>query len=545
MAAPSAFRIRRHAKIGFAAAEEDQDFLLRCFVDSGDLATLLDTNRPERILVGRTGAGKTALLTMLKDKACHAVSINPESLSLAYLANNELLRFFESQGVNFDLFYKLLWRHIFAVELIKARYAITSRATAKKNFFEKLSSLLGSDADKQQAVSYLTEWGESIWQDTQHRVREITTKLESALNAELTAKFPMVRIACGGNKAISSEDRIQIAKIGHEVVKQIQIQKLAEVITLLAERVFNDPQNPYYLIIDRLDENWVDDSVRYRLIRALIETVREFRQIPTCKIIIALRQDLIDRVFRHAADGGFQPEKYDSLCLRLNWSDTHLTQVLDRRVNELVCRQYTGQQVSHKDLLPPHADHVDITTYMLSRTLYRPRDIIHFFNCCLEHAEGQPRLTAEQLNAAESQYSTQRLDYLGHEWTRDYPYLVDFARAFLRGRPRVFKLADIADKDIAGTCLELAVRFPKDDGPLCAAAWAVADNMYETPVFMQVLLIALYRVGLVGLKLSPSETIFWTFHNAHAVQSSIVPRPDLAISICPAFYRALETTAPR
>src|SRR5689334_22778791 len=118
------FKFRRHASIGSAAAEEDEKFLSACFVDTGDLSTLIDCRDPKRIILGRTGSGKTALLnrlTEIKD----AVLINPESLAFNYLTNSNILQFFLEAGVNLDLFFKLLWRHVFTVELIKKKYNIT------------------------------------------------------------------------------------------------------------------------------------------------------------------------------------------------------------------------------------------------------------------------------------------------------------------------------------------------------------------------------------------------------------------------------------
>lgn len=59
------FKFRRHATVWSAAAEEDEQFLLECFLDTGDLSTLVDCYNPRRIVLGRTGTGKTALLNQL------------------------------------------------------------------------------------------------------------------------------------------------------------------------------------------------------------------------------------------------------------------------------------------------------------------------------------------------------------------------------------------------------------------------------------------------------------------------------------------------
>ena len=57
------FTFRKNSTIGAAAAEDDLYYLERCFIDTGDLGVLVDPNNAKRIVIGRTGLWKTALLT--------------------------------------------------------------------------------------------------------------------------------------------------------------------------------------------------------------------------------------------------------------------------------------------------------------------------------------------------------------------------------------------------------------------------------------------------------------------------------------------------
>jgi hypothetical protein len=126
MQRPEKFTFRKHASIGAAAAEEDTKFLSDCFIDNGDLDPLLDCADRRRIVLGRTGAGKSALLKRLVDET-NAIVINPETLSFNYLTNSTILQFFLEPGVKLDLFFKLLWRHVFTVELLRRRYDLRTR----------------------------------------------------------------------------------------------------------------------------------------------------------------------------------------------------------------------------------------------------------------------------------------------------------------------------------------------------------------------------------------------------------------------------------
>jgi Flp pilus assembly CpaF family ATPase len=70
--------------VGAADALEDERFLKGCFVDTGELEILRDTHRPECIVLGRTGSGKTALLARLCETEENVVQIAPESLARSY-----------------------------------------------------------------------------------------------------------------------------------------------------------------------------------------------------------------------------------------------------------------------------------------------------------------------------------------------------------------------------------------------------------------------------------------------------------------------------
>ena len=102
----------------------------------------------------------------------------------------------------------------------------------------------------------------------------------------------------GEGQKISEQQRIEIIQRAQTVVNRVQVKELTQIITLL-DRILDDPQKRYYIIIDRLDEDWVEEKLRYQLIHALIEAVKEFRRVRHAKVIVAIRHDLLDRVYRH------------------------------------------------------------------------------------------------------------------------------------------------------------------------------------------------------------------------------------------------------
>lgn len=144
---PQKFKFSKHATIGANDALEDKFILDDAFVDLGTLKVFRDTNRPECIVLGRTGSGKTALLETLASSESMVVKLDPKALALSYLSDNQVLKFFVELGVDMELFYNLLWRHVFAVEIIKRKYNIDSEGRAR-HFLGSILSSLGLNGPK-------------------------------------------------------------------------------------------------------------------------------------------------------------------------------------------------------------------------------------------------------------------------------------------------------------------------------------------------------------------------------------------------------------
>jgi len=177
----------------------------------------------------------------------------------------------------------LLWQHTLAVELIKNKYDIDG-PQAKSNFIDSIAALISGNHKKQQALKYIEEWGHKFWVDTETRIKEFTDKLEANLKSSIDSNIPGVKLSSQAAALLSEEQKSEVIHYGKKVVNEVQIEKLAKIVNLLAEDIFTDPQKKVYILIDRLDENWVEDGLRYKLIRALIETIRKFRNIEPVKI---------------------------------------------------------------------------------------------------------------------------------------------------------------------------------------------------------------------------------------------------------------------
>jgi hypothetical protein len=126
-----------------------------------------------------------------------------------------------------------------------------------------------------------------------------------------------------------------------KIISAEQASELGAVIDLLSDLGADEGNfKHYYIIIDRLDEGWVDISVRFKLIRGLVESLKAFRKIRDLKILVAARSDVLERVVQETRDLTFQWEKLEDYFVQLKWSKALLKQLIDLRITRLFKKQY-------------------------------------------------------------------------------------------------------------------------------------------------------------------------------------------------------------
>lgn len=497
--------------IGSMDAYEDEKFLEDCFIDTGEIEQLLDTDNSKCIIRARTGAGKSALLKTIEYKEDNTIILEPDELALNYIANSNILNFFNDLGIKLDIIYQLLWRHVLVVELIKKKYDIKNEQS-KASFFEEITYILNRDNSKKEAIEYLMEWGDKFWLDTDKRIIELTQKLENDLSASTDFKSLGIPFSASGSANISEEKREEISQRAQSVVNDVQIQKLNRVINLLSDDIFVNDQQRYFILIDKLDDEWVDGDLRYRLIRALIETVKKFKKIGPVKIIIALREDLLLSVFDKTRDSGFQEEKYDDFILKLTWTENELHELLDKRITFLIKEQYTGQDVKFNSIFSCKPQGYKAIDYVLNRTFMRPRDAIDFVNLCIETAHGETEISSQILKTAEKKYSQNRFNALCHEWFSSYPLLKQYFN-ILKNKKNGFRHSDIKKEDIEELALELAGAESHDNDPIKIAAKKVFEANQPVNSIKNKILRILYKLGIIGIKKASFKTISWSYND--------------------------------
>jgi len=534
-------RLRRGTNIGAVDAESDSLYLENCFVDTGDVDALLDCQDPRCLILGRTGVGKTALIRRILKVAPHAKELSPESLALNYLANSNIINFFEAAGVGLDIFYTLLWRHIITVELLKLKFGIQDQQR-QVNFFEYAKTKLARNRAKERALQYLRQWGDHFWEETEYRTKEFTEKLETDLKGSVKVEVGHIAaLGAEGARRLSAEQKVEVHQRGMQVVNGVQVKELHDIIEFLGDDIFTDSNDTFFVVIDRLDEDWVDDRIRFKLIKALIEAVRTFRHVVNVKIIVAMRTDLHYRVIRETTRAGFQEEKYRSHYLMVRWTREQLVKLLDVRVAFMFKRQYTLDDVRLGDILPRNQlEQRNPEVYIIDRTFFRPREAIIFLNECLARSENQTRISVRVLRQAEVTYSNERLISLADEWRREYPGLSE-AITFLNRRENPFRIENISPDDCQKLAEHILANCRIADDPIFQLCEEFYTSGGKKPgELLEGIIGIFYHVGLVGIKPDPQMGRQWSFVDAPMLTKGQL-KPQSTIDVHKTFWAALGT----
>lgn len=532
--------VRPGMSVGAMAAEDDGKFLTECFLETGTVSQISDIENPKCIALGRTGSGKSAILLHLLQNADNISQIEPDALSLNYISNSTILRFFNELDINLDVFYQLLWRHVIVVELLKLKKQFHDQDSANR-WIANIQNKISPNKKRIAAIEYLTKFGSSFWLDTEKRVREVVDKIEQSLEQSLGISVDALRVKIladvkdGDSKSVTETS--EIISRAQKVVNDVQIQELNEIINFLSEDVFNDKLAKYYLVVDDLDTGWVHDNLRFKLIRALIETIKKFRKIPNLKIIISMRADLLESVLKNTHEKGFQTEKFEDLMIKVKWSRSDLKSMISKRLNTIFKDQYTSKEIEFDEVFPTKIGEVDSLNYMLDRSLQRPRDVISFVNECFTASDGgTTSIGTKVIRNAEASYSRKRVAALADEWREAYGSL-EVALESLGGLEVRFTFADLRDEFFEDLCLRVIVGDGVSIGQFanfCNAAINGPTANYN--VVRRAFIEIMYIIGAIGIKKSPGSAFEWSYNSDPTLNFSVV-EPTTKFAIHPMLHR--------
>jgi hypothetical protein len=514
------FKLRKGMRLGALAAEHDE-LLAPAFVDLGHLDALGDTGNPHFLVLGRAGSGKTALLKMLRTRHENVSVLDPDDLSMQYLHNSPILRSISSWGVNLEIFYKYLWRHVCILELIRMRYGDVEDVPGKLQSIFDFAQIWKKDERKTREISqgYLQRYGQDYWLKTDTRIKNITTEIESQLkkdpkiSASLGWKSASVSASFGtiSEQRVSNKVEQEVVERARSIVSDFQVAALNRVVEVLEEHGFRDEQKHYYLVIDDLDKNWMPDDLLYlELLKSLLFSVNELNgKLKLVKIVVALRDNIYHRVFQKAGRHEPQREKWLDVQIRLHWTKDELIELINSRIREVFRSEYTLNPPVIEQILPDRKKRTQeqAIDFILDRTFMRPRDVIDFINTCIQQSDSFSTLSWSAILRAEAEFSQRRLQSIFDEWKDSY-FGLPILFPLLKRLGSRFRFEDINEDDIISVMSD-----PRAENCewLSALSLQFVDGKISADQFKVEVLRALFLVGLIGAKQSATDPFVYSF----------------------------------
>lgn len=534
------FRFSNYQTLGAPDAEADR-FLDDVFIDTGALGVLEDMDSAKCIIVGRTGSGKSALLKKLDVSERNLTRIAPESMSLKFLTNSTILDYFRGLGVKLNFFYKVLWKHVFMVEILKLYLGDQDHKTKNlmSHLWSKISTGGKSDAAKQAALKYFDQWSDEFWLKTEHRIKTLEQDLEKKFGSETGIDLKSIRASVSRNNTVTEKNTTEVKYKAEQIINEIQAEDLINLIDILSENVFTNPQKKYYILIDDLDKDWVSPQIVYDLIGAMVDVIKEFQQkFKGVKIIIALRDNIFQILFSGQEHRGGQREKYTPLFLNLTWDSNSLKELIDSRIKRLTDSELNVANIFDKT---NKGNRIGID-YIIERTYLRPRDIISFFNKIIECSNNKTYFDNNLIKQAEIQYSHERLHALEDEWAENYGDISKVHR-FLFGMHDGFKVSNLTEDTLFDIMMGLDLQ-KTFRGPLYEIfkKWKGSPGKpADFKAFISELLYIFFRIGIVGIK-RKAELKPEFFYNSNGVTAGDFNK-DAKIYVHKALFSALKINA--
>lgn len=533
---------RQGVHIGEIAAEDDGDYLGECFVEQDFVKQLLDIESSKSIVLGRTGSGKTAVLNHIESARDDVIRIDPKDVAFSYISNSDIIRFLISIGCDLNLLFQLLWKHIFV------KHSIEKYFKDRGNFQAAMDSIFSRD---NKARAYIERYQDTFWKENDVVIREVSSQFVDSVTSDLSMsigseKLARVRSSASASGSITNSEKADIVSRVKKAVNDYQVRDMAHAIEALNE-LMDNRQKKFYIIIDDLDLDWVDDILRYRLIQALVETIKNFRKLRSVKVLVSLRSDVYEKAISTIDAEGIQPEKYDGLITTIKWSKDLLREVLNKRIGKMFMHKYSGRKnVGFYDIFPTKIRKSDGFDYLCDRTLLRPRDLIAFVNIVLDRAAaGSTSISQKVISDVEAEYSNQRLEALKTEWQSMHPMVGKYISLLTRltGKRNIREW--VTKERLDDLCLELLEmdgtdQF-KDECFSSAKKYSSRENDTNRFEFAANVLSILYKIGAIEIKLSKQETFYASYRNLAVINSSQITE-EAAFRVSPMLWRALGVT---
>jgi hypothetical protein len=435
----TALPLRQLEKIdlGDLAAENEIGALRTYFVPTGQYNEAKRGHA--RLVVGRKGAGKTAIFygvrSAYKPSNDHLVlDLKPEGHQFTKLRESILTEL--SPGLRQHVL-TAFWNYVLLMEIAhkiikeEARYAY--RDYTIKEAYENVIEAYGSDQELEEAD--FSERLLSLVDDILERRKAVSTVASTA-----------------------------------DVTQLVYKQNINPLSTAISEYLKLSKKEDVWLLFDNLDKGWPvtgATSEDIMILKCLLEATRKIeRQFDSRKVefhsIIFIRNDIYQHLVVDPADRGKET------AVILDWNDIEVfKEIIRRRII------YSTQMDQPFDVIWPyffetHINGEESFSYILERTLMRPREVLRFIRESINTAvnRGHEKVTEDDIIHAEHTYSDDLLVDITFELKdvnpdyADVPYAFIGSKAFLSGDEVKQRLTDAkVPNEKMGNAIELLLWF--------------------------------------------------------------------------------------
>lgn len=368
------------------------------------------------LVVGRKGAGKTALFIQIRDKTRDdkrnvVLDLKPEGYQLLKLKEDILAHL--TQGASHHLV-TAFWEYLILLEIT---YKLLEKDQTAHKFNHEIRDLY-----LELEQTYKTE-GYSVEGDFSERLLALSQRI---------AQDYAQRFGNTDSTKLSTDQVTQLV-YSHDV-------------RLLRRQVsaYLEHKQGVWVLFDNLDKGWSTqgvDAVDAMVLRCLIDAGRKVERdmrkdghIVHCLIFI--RNDVYEHLMRQSADYGKE------MRVALDWTDPDMLRELLRL--RLISGLPSGSARLAFDQIWPqlcisHYKGEETSAYIIERSLMRPRNVIKMF----AHAKGfaanlaHQKIQESDLEKGVRAYSQDLLVELDHELTDVFPDSRDLLYHFIDAEPQL------------------------------------------------------------------------------------------------------------
>lgn len=362
--------------LGDLAAENEIKALRAYFVPTGEYNEVKRGHA--RLVVGRKGAGKTAIFygvrsTYKPSKSHLVLDLKPEGHQFTKLREVVLSEL--SPGLQQHVL-TAFWNYLLLMEIahkiVNEDYGFSFQSSKLRESYMKVVKAYGADRETEQG-----DFSERLLKLVDDIVNRRKTVAKIAGTAEVT-------------QLVYGED---IRPLNDALSEYLALSRKEDV----------------WLLFDNLDKGWPVRAAKEEdilLLKCLLEATRKLeRQFESRGVnfhgVVFIRNDIYQHLLLDPADRGKETP------VQLDWSDPEVfKEILRRRI-----MISTGLDGSFEEIWPlffeTHVRGEESFSYILGRTLMRPRDVLQFVRMCIDAAinRGHDKVTEDDIRQAERAFS--------------------------------------------------------------------------------------------------------------------------------------------